>query len=79
MGDTYNNVIIQIRDGIDVSMAMHMVNSVVTNGRNEKGKFDFKTSFNTLKGEAHVYARQYTKKDSFVVSYDGKLKTSELQ
>lgn len=77
--DSYNNIIIQIRENIDVNVAIQMVNSVVANGRNEKGKFEFKTDFNTLKGEVHVYARQYTKKDSFVVSKNGNLKKDDLQ
>lgn len=75
----YDNIIIQIREGIDVNIALQMVNSVVANGRNERGRFDFKTDFNTLKGEVHVYARQYTKKDSFVVSRDGTLRKDDLQ
>lgn len=68
-----DNISIQIRENIDPVMAMHMVNSVVSNGRNDNGKYQCKTTFNTLTGQAYVYARQKTKRDSFVVSLDGTL------
>lgn len=75
----YDNIIIQVRDNIPIHTAMHVVNSVVSNGRMDNGKFPFKTPFNTLKGEIYVYARQYTKKDSFVVSESSDLKKINLQ
>ena len=75
----YNNIIIQIRDNIPLHTAMQTVNSVVANGKGENGKYPFRTPFNTLKGEVYVYARQYTKKDSFVVAESGDLKKIDLQ
>ena len=75
----YNNIIIQIRDNIPLYTALQTVNSVVANGKEENGKYPFKTQFNTLKGSVYVYARQYTKKDSFVVAESGDLKKINLQ
>jgi len=77
--DSYNNIIIQIRDNVDPNTAIHMINSVVANGKNENGKYNFRTQFNTLSGEIYVYARQRTKKDSFVVSFSPDLKKVDLQ
>ena len=74
----YGNIIIQVRDNIDLTLAMHLVNSVIANGRNKKGKFEWKTQFNTISGEAFVYARQHTKKDSFVVSNNMNISKNDL-